>query len=344
MGGKALKNINTVRLTKEDYLVHKQKIFKLLNSISDNFHFIEVPYITEKEDFGDMDIIYYSDNGKGLDKDTFYDLFNDNGSGEVIKNGNVISVSYPIGDNINFQLDFIYIDKKDVPFNLFYLSYNDVGNLLGRIASSLNLKLKNNGLFYRFSDFNNKSKFYADILITDNVEEALKALGYNPYDYFSKIDKGFKNKQDVYDFVIKSKYFTIDHYLSDNQNSKHRKRDKKRETYSEFVSYLKTIDNKNLIKEIDNDYIFNQLKINFPIFKENYNIKVEELKINKIFKEKFNGGIVASITGYSGENLGKFIQSYKQNFTNEKEFKEFIINNNEDDIEKSIIIFLSLYV
>ena len=348
MGGKALKEINTIRLDKKDYLLHKKKIFSILSSFSDNFHFIEVPSLKEKEDFGDMDILYYSNDGEGLDKETLYQLFNKNNNGQVVKNGNVISVSYLIKENIYFQLDFIYVDKKDLNFNLFYLGYNDVGNLLGIISTSLNLKLKNNGLFYHFVEPENPSKFYGDILITNNIEEALDILGYDSLDYFPKIEKGFLNKKDIYDFLIKSKYFNIDYYLIENQNSKHRKRDKKRGTYSDFLLYLeelssKNISNNNFTKKVDKNIVFNQLLINFPIFRESYKNKVKEVEKNKIFKEKFNRNIFESITGYKGKELGKFIQAYKIKFGDDNAFKDFIISNDKYDIEKSIILFLSVY-
>ena len=342
MGGKALKEINTIRLDKKDYLLHKKKISSILASISDNFHFIEVPSLKEKEDFGDMDILYYSDNGEGFNKETLYQLFNKDDNGQVIKNGNVISVSYLIKEDTYFQLDFIYVDKKDLNFNLFYLGYNDVGNLLGRLAFSLGLKLKNNGLFYRFADPENPSKFYADILITNDVKEALFALGYNEEDYLS-VKNGFYNREDIYNLIIESNYFNIDYYLFENQNSKHRKRDKKRDTYFEFLSYLDLNKDKIKSKIIDKTLVFNKLKKDFPLLDKNYEEKIKELKEQSIFKEKFNGKIVESITGYKGKELGEFIQAYKIKFGDNNVFKDFIINNDKYDIEKSIILFLSVY-
>ena len=102
MGGKALKNVITTRLIKEDYMKIKSEIVSILAPHLSLTFLYELP---EKEDFGDLDILYVP-NEKIVINDLIMQLFNPK---EMVTNGTVLSFSYLIEESepIHFQIDLI---------------------------------------------------------------------------------------------------------------------------------------------------------------------------------------------------------------------------------------------
>ena len=74
-----------------------------------------------------------------------------------IRNGNVVSIEFK-----NFQIDFIYVKPIEYECANNYFSYNDMGNLLGRVIKQLGFKLSFKGLRYAIR---NEHTIVKDIVI-----------------------------------------------------------------------------------------------------------------------------------------------------------------------------------
>jgi len=326
MGGNALKNVITIRKNLKDYVILKNNILSILDKYVICKSTIEIP---EKLDFGDLDIIYIQDKNINM-KELIIKLFSPK---EIVMNGDVISFDYE-----NFQIDLIKCENKEslIMYD-FYLSYGDLGSIIGRIANYYGLKFGHAGLWMNLLEntIDNKSdvNFQTTITRIDLTNNPNEICEFMDLDYnLWKI--GFSNKKGIMDFIIKSKYFLPE--IFNNLNYDHRDRAKLRPFYKEFLEYIKidfnSIQKASLTKsEIGINYQKEAI-ICFNKEKELEEI-VNKIKINKIRKEKFNGKHLIEL-GINPKNINKIIQEFKIHIENKIKinFDEFLDNNEHEFI------------
>ena len=244
MGGNATKEFDTRRITKQEYEI-------LINKLKDPKYHIIKSY-NNKESHGDIDVLgtISFDEFESIIKTKFNIL-------GIKKNHNEKSYALEY-NNIKFQLDYIRTSPEFLTFNYNYLSYNDLGNLIGRIASSFGFKFGHDGLFVK--EFFNEQGLKVDKtvsyvrrekLISRDWDFALEFLGLDPKRY----QEGFNSLDDIFGYVCSSKYFHKNYYNLENDNNQKRTRDKKRENINKFNKYLETQletnfrESRNLFKE-----------------------------------------------------------------------------------------------
>jgi len=317
MGGNALKKygINTERKSTEEFL--KISNFfknKIKNELKLETHITK--FYRNKKEHGDIDILIR------LDKN--YDLkeyIQENIKTKAIhQNSEVISFEYN-----NFQIDFISIKPENWDTARCFFDWDPTGNLMGKTAHVFGLKYGFDGLTMHISGNNSRSK--SKIIISKNNKDIFNFLGYD----YSRYLKGFNTKKEIFDWVINSKYFDSDMFEFKNLNYIDRKRNKKRTTYNEFLSYIKTIPKKKINFKSKKDYIdyiidyFPNVNLQFEFNK----IKKKDIKIKEINK-KFNGDIIMNKYNWlKGEKLGKIMSQFKKNFN---DFDKYIINNSVNKI------------
>lgn len=311
MGGNALKNIYTRRYNKDEYFQLMEEVIGNLNNILPNRKVDVIPAYSGKESFGDMDVLIESDNLPSNWINLVLDKFKPN---EWVKNGDVLSFDYK-----EFQIDLILSNFEEYDFALKYFSYNDLGNLLGRIAHKLGLKFGHAGLDYVLRD---NSYVICKINITRDFDKTLEFLGYNPQRYY----EGFNNLEDIFNYVISSRYFNPDIYSYENRNHAARTRDKKRKTYREFLEWVEKQTDLPEFNYSEDKSVYIPLIVSFfDDFKMKYSNCMKEYRKDLLFKEKFNGNIVKSLTGLEGKELGRFIALLSNGFDSKDDFKEWII-------------------
>lgn len=223
MGGNALKS--TVRLLAHDYYVVASLVESKLKLMFSEVSVI--PSYANKESFGDLDILV---NIHGVET-KWVDLVRTHFKpDQLIKNGNVVSFSFPVDYKV-FQVDLIASSAELFKTSLFYFSYNDFGNLLGRLSHKLGLKFGHTGLHYVVRD--SKVQGTQEILITRDPSQILAILGLS----YERYSLGFKTLDEIFNYVSSSKFFNPDIYLLDNLNHGSRIRDRKRETYRKFLEW-----------------------------------------------------------------------------------------------------------
>lgn len=334
MGGNALK-LNS-RLNKAEYLKLTEKIKFILNKLEISY-LIPASY-ADKETFGDLDIIVY----EKIELPFTFEFFVDNFKSTKIKfNNNIISFEFE-----NFQIDFILVHDKVKLFSYYnYLSYNDLGNLIGKIAHKLGFKYSQEGLFYIILDKDNKTSFLHEernIFISDDINKILYFLGFD-----AKIfNKGYNSLKEIFEFVVFSKYFDPKIYLFENLNNDNKRRDSKRQTYLKFLDYIKesnfnflTVNYEKLKQEKLNqvDLVFTEVKLKEKI--ESFNNK---LKLYHLYKTKFNGEIISKYTELQDKQLGKYFALLNKKYclkddNNLFNFIKKIISLSEDDIKNFIL-------
>ena len=236
-----MKQYNVERLTKEQY----DEVLSAL-TITLPYKTVAIPSYRLKDSFGDCDLLTTATDEafeKSLSKD--FALLGKK------RNGSVTSYALKYGNFLPFQFDLIKAREDSFKFNYNYLSYNDLGNLIGRVAAAFGFKFAHNGLYLlawydhkgeersvvrvkEEAKTNDHAEHRMEKLFISNFDEALEFLGFDSL----RFAQGFDTVDDILDFVASSKYFCKDFFLFENRNHDQRKRDVKRPTYLRALEYF----------------------------------------------------------------------------------------------------------
>lgn len=236
-----MKQYNVERLTKEQY---NEVISALTPTLP--YKTVAIPSYRSKVSFGDCDLLTTSTDEafeKSLSKD--FVLLGKK------RNGSVTSYALKYGSFPPFQFDLIKAKEDSFQFNYNYLSYNDLGNLIGRVAAAFGFKFAHDGLYIlawydhkgeersvvrvkEEAKTNDHAEHRMEKLFISNFDEALEFLGFDSL----RFAQGFDTVDDILDFVASSKYFCKDFFLFENRNHDQRKRDVKRPTYLRALEYF----------------------------------------------------------------------------------------------------------
>ena len=232
------------RLTKEQY---DEVLSALIITLP--YKTVAIPSYRAKDSFGDCDLLTTATDEafeKSLSKD--FTLLGKK------RNGSVTSYALKYGNFPPFQFDLIKAKEDSFKFNYNYLSYNDLGNLIGRVAAAFGFKFAHDGLYIlawydhkgeersvgrvkEDGKTNDCAEHRIEKLFISNFDEALEFLGFDS----SRFAQGFDTVDDILNFVASSKYFCKDFFLFENRNHDQRKRDVKRPTYTKALEYFDTL-------------------------------------------------------------------------------------------------------
>ena len=305
MGGNALKQVTTVRLTKENYHRLSVEVSQKMRERFPDRRIEVIPAFRLKADFGDLDILIDAEGLRENLIDVIRELFNPT---EIVT-GNAISF-----DVENFQVDIIPCTSANFATSLVYYSYNDLGNLMGRISHKLGFKYGHEGLSFRADD-NNYVIF--DFVVSRDSRQIFEFLGYD-YDRFLQ---GFDTLLEVFEYAASTKYFNPEMFKYENRNYASRVRDKKRSSYSGFLEWCEnpTIKINHYPWAVLHDrggYVpkteFVEIAYNtFPGLKERHEKELEDYRLKKLFKEYFSAEDVTRVTGLTFKDLGNLMKYLK---------------------------------
>lgn len=275
MGGRALKTAHTRRYAADEYHRLVPQVVDMIPGRAE-----VIPAYATKSSFGDMDVIY---SNAPVDVEPIFQPT------EIVRNGPVTSFDYR-----ELQIDLIYSPNESYAYALNYYSWNDAGNLVGRIMHRMGLKHGHRGLTMPVRV---GTRQVAEISLTTDYASALSMIGLEPLDNPQTLE-------DIFAWVATSRYFSPDIYLFENLNNVSRTRDKKRETYRRFLDWCK--DYRGPAHTAPTD----ALSLVFDHFPESeylYDQSLARDSANQIRKTKFNGLIVSELTGLTGVQLGIFM-------------------------------------
>jgi len=334
---------NTQRLGLLDYLAFSREISSILTFYGIEF---KIPrHYRIKKSFGDLDVIVKTETTLdmliGIFRKCEY---------KAAPGGEMISFNFK-----NFQIDFIRIAPENFEIACYYFNYNDLGNLIGQLAKQRGLKFGMDGLKYNHYV---KGQLKGTIYISKDINKILEFLDLDPTVYH----RGFTELEDIFDFVIKSKYFNP--YVSDLEpygydqkgvalyrlSKINRERNSKRKTYMEWLDYIKkykTDEEKYPFRETDINKIFNDVEKAFPECAIRAKIGfflLEEQSLKKI-KEKFNGNVIIKLLPeLPKEDYQIFMDSFKT-YVSKKytKFDNFVAAASQDLINGEVMKFYKLF-
>lgn len=310
MGGNAIKSIELTRLNRVDYDSIEKEIKQLFNKL----HIYTIPFYHTKESFGDMDLV--------VEKSKFLMESNDKpidyiksvcGSREVFLNNDYISFEYK-----NFQIDFLLTPADEINSAVQYYAFNDRSNLVGRIAHKMGFKFGHTGVYFIHRD---GDKVLKEILVTRDLIEFQKNvldIEYKPETY--------NTLEDIFNGIIKSKFFDPVVYQFDNLNAVARIRDKKRPTYNKFLKFIEDKPSNHKFDKTKSVYYYGILK-QYGKLQELLDANTVALE-NSIIKSLVGGETLMQFTVKRGKELGQLKTKIMENLTREK-----LLTMSTDDVK-----------
>jgi len=332
MGGRALKNTTTRRYDRKEFDVIS---IELMDMLKNDFKRVLMPlFYTNKESFGDADIIVSMEDFTQDMRKYIMDKFHPN---EIFHNGNCWSFDYK-----ELQVDLITVSAEDFDTNAMYLSYNDLGNYIGKIAHGFGLKYGQQGLTY---DHYFKGSNIGRVIISKDYDKIYEFLGLS----YDRWKKGFNELEDIFKFISESPYFNWEYLQLENNNRINRERDAKRKSYMSFLEYID-----NNCKDDDHCYQYEEDKSVYvkkvSEFFPECNIEIEIRRMEYEYckslyiKAKFNGGEVMRRYGLKDKELGDAIAGFKNViggvFQNES-YEDYILNNTVEHIYSDFEVYIT---
>jgi hypothetical protein len=313
MGGNAIENAR--RIPRDEYFV----ICEELQAHFPELKMKAVKAFRQKKDFGDIDIVVEIQPGLDIPKLVKERLQ----PSKVFHNNMFFSFEYK-----GVQVDFISMSKDEFVSTWAYFAWNDLGNFIGRTARSLNFKYGHEGLVYelRLGDHYKNS-----IVISRDTKQILEFLGYN-YDSWLV---GFETEEEIFGYAASSPYFNPSYFTLEEQSHNDRVRNKKRKMYQKMLTYITENgleDKPRLSKEERAEHYERAKEFFGDEFHKIVLAETKEYERQQEFKKYFNGEIVSEITGLTGKDLGKFMQSIFV-LSKKNDFVEMVLDEAEEDRE-----------
>ena len=332
MGGNALKIAKTRRYDRAEFDVIS---VELMDTLKKSFARVAMPlFYKNKLSFGDADIMVSTEGlNFGLREyivETFAPI-------EIHHNGNCWSFDYK-----ELQVDLITIAPEQFDSNYNYLSYNDLGNYIGKIAHGFGFKYGQEGLVY---DHYFKGSNIGRVLVSKDYDKIYEFLGLD----YNRWREGFNELEDIFTFIGESKFFNWEYLQLENNNRINRERDAKRKSYQSFLSWI----DEN-VKDDNHRFPFSKDKAEYvdaanKFFPEaGLELEIRRLEYehcrNLYIKGKFNGGDVMRKYGLKGKELGDAMSGFKNiigKIFPEETYEDYIINSSVAEIYSDFDVFLT---
>ncbi|WP_298609992.1 hypothetical protein [uncultured Thiothrix sp.] len=329
MGGQAIKNTPVRRYQLAEYEQLKAEVLTQLQADFPECRMAAIPAYRSKTSFGDLDILFETPSLAIDLKAYLQERFQ---SPEIVRNSHVFSFAYR-----EFQVDLIGSSSEDFEISLHYFSWNDLGNIIGRLYHKMGFKYGHDGLHFLFKADNYQ---FGEICLSKEIHPILAFADLDAERFLA----GFDTLEDIFRYAASSSFFNKDIYLFENRNHASRIRDRKRPTYNALLQWLETQANLPAypwasVKEQggrQTQTIFLERAFEFfPEFQTSYLKMQQAFEVWQTVREKFNGRLVQTWTGLENQALGQLMQQLKAQGSNEfGDFQQWIYTQPHAEIER----------
>lgn len=313
MGGNALKSVNLRRLDAEEYFGLVSYLLPIVQKTVPESTLIRA--YRKKESFGDMDILCQADESSLLDiAESFKPT-------EIVENGCTVSF-----DVDRFQIDLIGVSSWCFQVASDYFAYNDLGNLMGRIAHTAGFKYGHTGLIYPVREGAN---IVDELELSVHPPYIFRFLGYD----YIRFAAGFDTLEEIFQYAISSPFFDPAAYQPENQNHRARTRDRKRDSYQKFLAYIDGLDPYPL--EPERVHPISQLRILdfFPALAYREKLILGNIDRHREAKARLLNILVP--LGYKERELGAILDAYRARFDD-----QHILARTEDELMSEFVTII----
>ena len=301
MGGNLFK---LGRRPKREYLEIEAEVCAVLDPLLGAGYRIPRYYAT-KPDFGDLDVVV---SRGAIDALGGWDVFcqaiaTQLGVTQTKSVGHVYSTVYR-----EFQVDYFVRDPAVFEATSHYLSFNDVGNLLGKIYRRLGLKYGEDGLSYVFRRASRES-YKRELLVSRDWPRILALIGLDVDEW----EAGFATLEQAFAWVAASPYFSTAPY--DTLSASTERRAKQRTTIRRFLDWLERegLDQRYAYRDEADAYV-PMIAAAFPEAELERALELERQREADaiVVRAKFGGALVREWIGLDGKQLGAFLRRFSR--------------------------------
>ena len=326
MGGNALKKVLTRRYARAEYYLLKERI---LNTLRERIPQFDVPReFPSKESFGDLDVLMVCPQDVKCEE-LITNLFRPT---EIVENGGVYSF-----DVEQFQIDFILVPEDHFHNAIVYLSYSDLGGLIGNICHKIGLKYGIQGLWMNvhtkeFDPTTTSTK----LILSRDTEQIFAFLGFD----YAKYLQGFTDENEFFQWIAEGKYFRRVYFDDEQLNHAHRQRTSKRPIYIKFIAYLNKQEiardafdeeeQKSLVLSVRQQALLFFDKQND--YERGLNARDDKRKL----REKYSGRYFTDIAK-SPQMIPSLMKQFERRLTtNDDEFQQWVLDTDLKDIQAEV--------
>lgn len=320
MGGNAIKTFKINRISNDVIIKLKAYFTALFEKEGITIYFPYDP--PDKINHGDLDIVFF------CSIDVVIDIIKLVINPKEIVYSGTVSFEFAFDQSdIYYQIDLIQTDH----IGYFFLSYGDVGGIIGTIVKHFGLTFGINGLYIDiYSDhIENFIGKYRLVLSTDprSICDYL-GLDYSKWGYF-------KSNLEIYEWIVASRFFQKSIFTTAT-NRDHRKR-LERPFYSEFIKYI----SENEFTKQNDDYIFINAIIEFDKCVEFDKLKEDTIKRTK-YMQMYNGHILINDYKLDSKSISTFNKQFEEYIYDRYNvnFIDWILNTSQ----YSFIIIITYYI
>ncbi|MFO7564475.1 MAG: hypothetical protein R6X02_17645 [Enhygromyxa sp.] len=269
-------------------------------------------YYASKPDFGDLDVIV---SRAAIEMLGGWDRFcNEIATRlEVTQSKSVGHVYSTVA--WNFQVDYFIRAPELFEATYHYMSFNDLGNLIGKIFRRLGLKYGEHGLSYVFRRESQPS-YKHELLVSRDWP---KILGFLELDV-AAWEAGFDDLEQMFRWVVASPYFSVAPYQNQDRARTTERRARSRPTMARFIAWLEAegVDKRCDYLEGRDAYV-EQIAAAFPEAGLVAALARERAREQEAaaLRSKFSGGLVREWTGLEGPQLGAFLRRFGEAYPSE---------------------------
>jgi hypothetical protein len=307
MGGNLFK---LGRKPRAEYLEIEAEVRRCLDAIAGGGY--RIPrYYASKADFGDLDVVL---SRAAIDALGGMEAFR-----SAIAASLDVRESKSVGPMYStvvreLQVDYFIRDPELLDATYHYLSFNDLGNLIGKIYRRLGFKYGEQGLCYVFRRTRQES-YKRDLPISRDWPRILAFIGLDVPAW----EAGFDTLEDMFAWASASPYFSVAPYQE--QSRKTERRAAARTTMARFLAWLEAehIDKRYVYLE-DTDGYLPSIAAAFPEAELEQAIAHErscEAEAEAL-REKFSGDRVREWTGLDGKSLGGFLRRFTREYSDDR--------------------------
>jgi hypothetical protein len=278
-------------------------------------------YYGDKADFGDMDVIVPSRPEWGELREEIARELGVTGTKVV---GRVFSTAFR-----GLQTDFFAVPEPYFESTYAFMSFNDLGNLLGRICRRFNLKWGERGLEYVFRRAHD-DHYKADLPVT---QDFARVCAFLQLDHAVWVE-GFPTLIGLYEWVVACPYFSVVPYLDEDHGTIAQRKD--RPTIAKFVEFLQARGITARPAFEDKHAYVEPIAAAFPEARLPEQIAAERRKEARArdLAARFNGQLVMQLRPeLAGKALGEFIVAFKKSVD---DFEAFVLATSADDLAQRI--------
>jgi hypothetical protein len=324
MGGKLF---DLPRMPRAEYLEREAEIRAYLDRVMPGGY--RIPrYYDDKVDFGDMDVIVAGGPDWGERRE---EIARDLGITQVKIVGHVYSTVYR-----GLQTDFFAVPARRLDSMWAFMSFNDVGNIIGRMCRRFNLTWGEDGLSYVHRRASSES-YRADLPVTQDFARVCAFLGL---DHAAWV-RGFADLEALFTWVTASPHFSVAPYLDEVEGDM-RQKSRLRPTIIRFMAWLRVRGVTQRPAFGDKASYLPQVIAAFPEADLPGKLALEHAREARAvaLRGKWSGKLVMQLRPeLAGAALGEFIQAFRASLGGADAFETWVLDASDDEIAARIRAF-----